>query len=187
MKYIFWGRLHHLSRLKRGTSFGVQLQWVGHCKERHRVLKWWRHHFWTLLWWIWGPAIFFYAHKMAATYRCRLVTSINTRFSTGIYQKNLLLLPVKNASLVGFKLVETGLFLPQFWPLDSKKCRSFKRWHWKSKFYDKWHDEEFGRERFCWGKAWLRDFVSGAVVWEVIILFFFAARVATSKTFQGFF
>ena len=43
-----------------------------------------------------SPGQFFYAHfKMAATYRCRLVTSINTRFSTGIYQKNLLLLPVK--------------------------------------------------------------------------------------------
>ena len=42
------------------------------------------------------PGNFFYAHfKMAVTYRCRLVTSINTRFSTGIYQKNLLLLPVK--------------------------------------------------------------------------------------------
>ena len=38
-----------------------------------------------------GWAIFFYAHfKMTATYRCLLVTSINTRFSTGIYQKNLL-------------------------------------------------------------------------------------------------
>ena len=34
---------------------------------------------------------FFHAHfKMAATYRCRLVTSMNTRFGTGIYQKNLL-------------------------------------------------------------------------------------------------
>ena len=31
-------------------------------------------------------AIFFYAHfKMAATYRCRLVTSIRTPISTGIY------------------------------------------------------------------------------------------------------
>ena len=43
-----------------------------------------------------GQFFSFYTHfKMAATYRCRLVTSINTRFSTGIYQKNLLLLPVK--------------------------------------------------------------------------------------------
>ena len=32
---------------------------------------------------------------MAATYRRGLVTSINARFSTVIYQKNLLLLPVK--------------------------------------------------------------------------------------------
>ena len=32
------------------------------------------------------------------------------------------------------------------------------------------------RERFFWGKVWLRDFVSGAVEWEVIILFFFTAR-----------
>ena len=36
-----------------------------------------------------GPALaifFFYAHfKMAATYRCRLVTSIQTPISTGIY------------------------------------------------------------------------------------------------------
>ena len=38
---------------------------------------------------------FFYAlFKMAATYRCRLVTSIHARLSTGIYQKNLFLLQV---------------------------------------------------------------------------------------------
>ena len=44
----------------------------------------------------WPGNFFFHAHfKMAATYRCRLVTSIITRFSTGIPQKNLLLLPVK--------------------------------------------------------------------------------------------
>ena len=44
---------------------------------------------------LWAGNFFSPLFKMAATYRCRLVTSINTRFSTVIYQKNLLLLPVK--------------------------------------------------------------------------------------------
>ena len=110
---------------------------------------------------------FFYAHfKVAATYRCQLVTSINTRFSTRIYQTN-----GKNASLVGFKLVQTGLFfLRQFWPLDSKKCWSFKSWYWKSIFYNKWQDEEVEpravllREsltsRFCLRRSGMRSYNS---------------------------
>ena len=66
-------------------------------------------------------AIFLRPLQETATYRCRLVTSINTRFSTGIYQKNLLLLPVKmplQQALNSFKLTSS---CP-----SSKKCRSFK-------------------------------------------------------------
>ena len=41
-------------------------------------------------------AIFFYTHfKMAATYRCRLVTSIQTPISTGSTRRIYFLLPVK--------------------------------------------------------------------------------------------
>ena len=50
---------------------------------------------------------------MAATYRRGLVTSINARFSTLIYQKNFAFASGKNASLVGFKLVQTGSFIPR--------------------------------------------------------------------------
>ena len=76
----------------------------------------------------------------------------------------------KFVSLIGFKLVPTGLFLPQFWPLDSKNCRSFKRWFWKSKFYVKRQGEEVEpravllREsltwRFCLRRSGMRSYNS---------------------------
>ena len=109
--------------------------------------------------------VHFFLRPLQGGCHCRLVTSINTRFSTRIYQTN-----GKNASLVGFKLVQTGLFfLRQFWPLDSKKWRSFKRWYWKSK-YNNWQDEEVEpravllRERltsrFCLRRIGMRSYNS---------------------------
>ena len=89
----------------------------------------------------------------------------------------------KFVSLIGFKLVPTGLFLPQFWKIVDRLSVDFESLNFMSNGKVK----KSSRERFFWGKAWLGDFVSDAVVWEAIILLFFVAGLATLQTFQGFF
>ena len=60
-----------------------------------------------------GGNFYFYAHfKMAATYRCRLVVSTHDLVLGS--PEELAFASRKNASLLGFKLVQTGLSLPQF-------------------------------------------------------------------------